>query len=135
MVTCRLSAAHRQRFGGLSSRETAGNPESQAGLAGKLLAAKLDDGMPRDDIAERLDVLLSELTALTAYVHSLQTNLTSLRAELQSGLKRVDDELNAARSRDQDLQRLVKFSVQANDGLRESVEARFDESDVKQDEQ
>jgi len=113
----------------------AGNPESPAGFAVKLLAAKLEDGMLRDDISERLDVLLSELTALTAYVHSLQTNLTSLRAELQSGLKRVDDELNAAKSRDQELQRLVKFSVQANDGLRESVEARFDEADVKQDEQ
>ena len=91
--------------------------------------------MPRDDTAERLELLLSEVAALTSYVHSLQANLTSLRAEVQSGLKRVDEELNAAKTRDQELLRLLKVTLQAGDGLRESVEARFDEADVKQDEQ
>jgi DNA anti-recombination protein RmuC len=91
--------------------------------------------MPLDDIGKRLDALLSDVAALTSYVHSLQTNLTSLRAEVQSGFKRVDEELNAAKIRDQEVQRLLKFSLHAGEGLRESVETRFDESDVKQDEQ
>lgn len=91
--------------------------------------------MPPDDTGKRLDALLSDVAALTSLVHSLQANLTSLRAEVQSGFKRVDDELNAAKIREQELQRLLKFCLQAGEGLRESVEARFDDSDVKQDEQ
>lgn len=96
---------------------------------------KLENGMPLDDLGKRLDVLLSDVAALTSYLQSLQTNLTSLRAEVQSGFKRVEEELSAARSRDQELHRLLKFSVQAGEGFRESVEARFDDADVKQDEQ
>ena len=104
-------------------------------LLAVLTIGKLENGMPPEDLAKRLDLLLSEVAALTSYVHSLQANVTSLRAEVQSGFKRVDDELNAAKIRDQELQRLLKVSLQAVEGFRESVESRFDDSDVKQDEQ
>ena len=106
-----------------------------AQLLAALTIGKLENGMPPDDLAKRLDLLLSEIAALTSYVHSLQANVTSLRAEVQSGFKRVDDELNAAKIRDQDAHRLLKSGLEAREGLRESVEARFDEADEKHDEQ
>jgi hypothetical protein len=80
---------------------------------------------------------------------AIDEKVTSLQDEVRSGFKRVDQELNAAQIRDEEIHRelnaakirdeeahrLLKFSLEAREGLRESVEARFEESDVKQDEQ
>jgi thymidylate synthase len=83
--------------------------------------AKLLNGMTLDDIGQRL-VAIDE-------------KVTSLQDELRSGFKRVDQELNAAKIRDEEAHRLLTFSLEAREGLRESVEARFDEADKKHDEQ
>ena len=97
--------------------------------------ARLSTGMTLDDIGRRLDTLQSDMTSVKSNVESLQTNLTSLHAEVQTGFKRVDEELNAAKIRDEEAHRLLKFSLEAREGLRESVETRFEEADRKHDEQ
>lgn len=97
--------------------------------------AKLADGMTLDDIGRRLDTLQSDMTSVKSNVQSLQTNLTSLQAGVQTGFKRVDEALNAAKIRDEEAHRLLEFSLEAREGLRESVDARFDEADKKHDQQ
>jgi hypothetical protein len=97
--------------------------------------ARLSNGMTLDDIGQRL-VAIDE-------------KVTSLQDEVRSGFKRVDDELtaakiraeeahrelNAAKIRDEEAHRLLTFSLEAREGLRESVEARFEEADSKHDDQ
>ena len=111
--------------------------------------AKLSTGMTLDDIGRRLDTLQSDMTSVKSNVGSLQANvrslqadagslqstLASLQAEVQTGFKRVDEELNAAKIRDEEAHHLLKFSLEAREGLRESVETRFEEADRKHDEQ
>jgi chromosome segregation ATPase len=79
--------------------------------------------------------LQSNVGSLQADAGSLQSTLASLQAEVRSGFKRVDEELNAAKIRDEEAHRLLKFSLEAREGLRESVEARFEEADKKHDDQ
>lgn len=97
--------------------------------------AKLPNGMTLDDIGQRLETLQSDVTSLKSSVQSVQSNLTSLQAEVRSGFTRVDEELNAAKIRDEKAHDLLKFSLEARDGLRESMDARFDAVEKKQDEQ
>ena len=77
--------------------------------------------MTLDDIGQRLV--------------GIDAKVTSLQEEVRSGFKRVDEELNAAKIRDEKAHELLKFSLEAREGLRESMEARFDEVDKKQDAQ
>jgi hypothetical protein len=97
--------------------------------------AKLANGMTLDDIGRRLDTLQSDMSSVKSIIESLQTNVTSLQAEMQTGFKRVDEELNAAKIRDEEAHRLLKFGLEAREGFCESVEARFDEADKKHDDQ
>ena len=118
--------------------------------------AKLAHGMTLDDIGQKLVAIDEKVTSLQAdmtsvkssvgsltsnvgslesNVGSLHANLASLQSEVRSGFKRVDDALNAAKIRDEEAHRLLKFSLEAREGLRESVEARFEEADKKHDEQ
>ena len=104
--------------------------------------ARLSTGMTLDDIGRRLDTLQSDMTSVKSNVGSLQADagslhstLASLQAEVRSGFKRVDEELNAAKIRDEEAHHLLKFSLEAREGLRESVETRFEEADRKHDEQ
>ena len=83
--------------------------------------AKLPNGMTLDDIGRRLV--------------AIDKKVTSLQAEMQTGFKRVDEELNAARIRDEEAHRLLTFSLEAREGLRESVETRFEEADRKHGQQ
>ena len=52
--------------------------------------------------------------------------LGGLEAEMRSGFTRVGEELNDAKIRDEELHGLLKFSLEAREGLRESMEQRFD---------
>ena len=54
---------------------------------------------------------------------------------MRSGFTRVDEELNKAKIRDEELHGLLKFSLEAREGLRESIEQRFDEMGKKQDQE
>ena len=83
--------------------------------------AKLAHGMTLDDLGQRLV--------------AIDDKVTSLQSEVRSGFKRVDEALNAAKIRDEEAHRLLKFGLEAREGLRESVEARFEEADKKHDEQ
>ena len=98
--------------------------------------------MTLDDIGQRLDAIDRKVTSLQAdmsevkpNVASVQSNLTALQVEVRSGFRRVDEELNAAKIRDEEAHRLLKFSLEAREGLRESMEVRFDAVEKKQDEQ
>lgn len=118
--------------------------------------AKLAHRMTLDDIGQRLVAIDEKVTSLQADmtavkssvgslesnvgslqsdVGSLHTNLASLQSEVRSGFKRVDEALNAAKIRDEEAHRLLKFSLEAREGLRESVENRFEVADRKHDEQ
>lgn len=104
--------------------------------------AKLPDGMTLDDIGRRLVAidakvtsLQADMTAVKSNLGSLESDVTSLRTEVRSGFQRVDQELNAAKIRDEKAHDLLKFNLEAREGLRESMEARFDAVEKKQDEQ
>ena len=84
--------------------------------------AKLSNEMTLDDIGQRL-VAIDEMVT------------SPLQDEVRSGFKRVDQELNAAKIRDEEAHRLLEFSLESREGPRESVDARFDEADKKHDEQ
>lgn len=82
---------------------------------------KLPDKMTLDGIAKRLD--------------AIDAKLGGLEVEMRSGFTRVGEELNNAKIRDEELHGLLKFSLEAREGLRESTEERFDEMGKKQDQE
>jgi hypothetical protein len=86
----------------------------------------MDDGrlpgeMTLDGIAKRLD--------------AIDARLGGLDVEMRSGFTRVGEELNKAKIRDEELHGLLKFSLEAREGLRESMEQRFDVMGKKQDQE
>lgn len=86
----------------------------------------MDDGrlpgeMTLDGIAKRLG--------------AIDAKLAGLEAEMRSGFTRVDEKLNDAKIRDEELHGLLKFSLEAREGLRESMEQRFDVTSNKHDQE
>ncbi len=65
----------------------------------------------------------------------LKGDIRSLDSRMEQGFRRVDDELNAARIRDEEAHSLLKFGLEAREALRESMESRFDATDKKHDEE
>ena len=63
---------------------------------------------------------------LDAKFGGLDAKVGGLEAEMRSGFTRVGEELNKAKIRDEELHGLLKFSLEAREGLRESMEERFD---------
>ena len=79
----------------------------------------MDDGrlpveMTLEDLAKRLEVF---------------------QTDVKAGFQRVDEQLNAARIRDEEMHSLLKFSFEAREGLRESMENRFDAIERKHDDE
>ena len=114
------------------------------------IAKRLDEigdnvGLLRSDVTSiKSDVtsLKSDVTSLKSDVTSLKSDMTSvksdvrsLRSEMEEGFQRVDQQLNDAKIRDEELHRLMKFGLEAREALRETTEARFDTVERKQDEQ
>ena len=66
---------------------------------------------------------------------SARIRVDTIEAGVQTGFHRVDEQLNAARIRDEQAHDLLKFSLEAREGLRESMERRFDATTKKQDEE
>jgi hypothetical protein len=89
---------------------------------------KLPGEMTLDGIAKRLDAIDARLGGLDAKVGGLEV-------EMRSGFKRVDEKLNEAKIRDEELHGLLKFSLEAREGLRESMEQRFDVMGNKHDQE
>ena len=77
--------------------------------------------MTLDGIAKRLD--------------AIDAKFDGLEAEMRSGFTRVDEKLNEAKIRDEELHGLLKFSLEAREGLRESMEQRFDVMGTKHDQE
>ena len=94
--------------------------------------AKIASDMTLDGIAQRLEKIQSDVAAL-------QTNITGMKAEMKVDMKTVKDDMKAgfndSKVRDEELRTLMKFGLEAREALRESVEARFDATDQKHDEE
>jgi hypothetical protein len=102
--------------------------------------------MTLDGIAKRLDAIDAKLGGLEAemksgfrrtdaQLHTVKTRADSIESEMRSGFTRVGEELNNAKIRDEELHGLLKFSLEAREGLRESIEERFDGMGKKQDQE
>ena len=61
----------------------------------------------------------------------LKRDIRSLDSRMEQGFRRVDEELNAARIRDEEAHRFLKFGLEAREALRETMEARFYATDTK----
>jgi uncharacterized coiled-coil DUF342 family protein len=104
--------------------------------------AKIADEMTLDGIAKRLE-------ALQTTVAGLQSNMTEMKSEMtemKSGMAGMTTEIsdvkhhvktgfNESRIRDEELRDLMKFGLEAREALRETVDARFDATDKKHDEE
>ncbi|MEO8681283.1 MAG: hypothetical protein ABI665_19690 [Vicinamibacterales bacterium] len=104
--------------------------------------AKLADDMTLNGIAKQLEAIRADLQGVKSDVAGVKSDLVGVKSDMQSmdtrmseGFRRVDEGLNAAKIRDEEAHRLLKFGLEAREGLRESIEARFDETDKKHDEE
>ncbi len=79
--------------------------------------------------------LNARVTDVTASVTDVKASVSSLDRRMTAGFTRVDEQLNAATVRDEELRGLMKFSLEANVALRESMETRFAAVDKKQDDE
>ena len=100
----------------------------------------MDDGrlpseMTLDGIAKRLDAIDAKLGGIEAKVGGLDAKVGGLEAEMRSGFKSIGEELNKAKIRDEELHGLLRFSLEAREGLRESMEQRFDVMEKNQDQE
>ena len=112
--------------------------------------ARLAGEMTLEGIARQLEGIRSDLTDLKADVSGLKGDVSGLKADvtglkadvgslkgavqgmdtrMTEGFRWVDEELNAAKIRDEALHGLMKFGLEAREALREAVDARFDATD------
>lgn len=103
---------------------------------------KLASEMTLDGIARQLEAIRSDMTDMKADMTDMKADMTGMKAdiaglktELSGGFRKVGEELNAAKIRDEELRGLTKFGLEAREALRQSVTARFDETDKKHDEE
>jgi hypothetical protein len=89
----------------------------------------------RGGLATKVGELDTRVGGLDTKVGGLDTKVGGLQAEMRSGFKRVDEKLNEAKIRDEELHGLLKFSLEAREGLRESMEQRFDVMGNKHDQE
>ena len=105
--------------------------------------------MALDDVARELANLRTEMAGVRSDVVGVKTELAGVKSgvagvkselavmktEMTEGFTRVDEQLNAAKVRDEHLHDLMKFGLEAREALRESIEDRFDRTERKHDEQ
>ncbi len=105
------------------------------GIARQLEAIRADISGVKDDISGlkgEINGVKGEMAGMRA---DLKGDIRSLDSRMEQGFRRVDDELNAARIRDEEAHSLLKFGLEAREALRESMESRFDATDKKHDEE
>ena len=73
------------------------------------------------DIARKLD--------------TIDTRLSTVDARLSTLEQKVDEGFNASKVRDEELHRLTRFGLEADEVMGDSITRRFDASDRKHDEQ
>ena len=106
----------------------------------------MDDGrlareMTLETISKQLREIDTKVGHLDTKVGSLDAKLGELDTKMTAGFKKVDDRskdvdrrFNEAKIRDEELHGQVKFSLEAREALRDTMMARFDTTDKKQDE-
>ena len=87
------------------------------------------------DLKADVTDLKADVTDLKANVTNLEATVSTLDRTMTSGFRRVDEQLDASKVRDEELRGLMKFSLEANVALRESMEAAFTAVDKKQDDE
>ena len=98
---------------------------------------KTDVAVLKTDVAvlkTDVGVLKTDVSVLKTDMAGVKTDIAGLMYEVKTGFERVDTELNDARIRDEQLHSLMKFGLEAREALRESVTARFDETDRRHEE-
>ena len=88
-----------------------------------------------DAIDARLGGHDAKFDAIDARLGGHDAKFDGLEAEMRSGFTRIDEKLNEAKIRDEELHGLLKFSLEAREGLRESMEQRFDVIGNKHDQE
>ncbi len=119
------------------------------GIARQLEAIRADISGVKDDIngvKDDINGVKDDINGLKGEINGVKGEMAGMRADLkgdirsldsrmEQGFRRVDDELNAARIRDEEAHSLLKFGLEAREALRESMESRFDATDKKHDEE
>lgn len=104
--------------------------------------ARLANEMTLDGIARQLEAIRSDVAGVKSDMTDMKSDMTGMKSEtarlkdeMRDGFWKIGEDLNAARIRDEELHRLMTFGLEAREGLRESVETRFDATDKKHDEE
>ncbi len=119
------------------------------GIARQLEAIRADISDVKDDVngvKDDVNSLKDDINGVKGEINGVKGEMAGMRADLkgdirsldsrmEQGFRRVDDELNAARIRDEEAHSLLKFGLEAREALRESMESRFDATDKKHDEE
>ena len=98
------------------------------------LAAKLDaHGAKLDARGAKLDAQGAKLDAQGAKLDAQGAKLDSQGAKLDALDKKMDQGFNDSKIRDERLEGLMKFGLEAREVLRDEMHRRFDDTDRKQD--
>ena len=77
----------------------------------------------------------SRMGSMESRMGSMDSRMDTMQKEMKDGFAHVDQKLNEARMRDEELRGLMTFGLEAREALRETMEERFTEADKKHDEQ
>lgn len=83
----------------------------------------------------KIEAMDSKIEAMDSKIETMDSKIDTVAQEMRDGFARVDDELRAAKIRDESLHSLMKFGLEAREVLRDEVGRRFDATDRKLDEQ
>ncbi len=92
--------------------------------------------MTLEDIARKLDTIDTRLSTLERKVDDgFSASENALRSGLATLESKIDDSSRASRIRDEELHRLTRFGLEADEVIADSINRRLDESNHKHDEQ
>ncbi len=86
-------------------------------------------------VDQRFDAVNGKFTAVDKRLNTAQARDAAIETAMKDGFRDVREGLNAAKIRDEQIHGLLKFSLEAREGLRESMDDRFDAMDKKHDEE
>ncbi len=105
------------------------------GMKGDITGMKGDITGMKGGIASGFTGLKRDIQSLDARMQDGFHTIDERFHKVDERFGKVDEELNAARIRDGEAHSLLKFGLEAREGLRESMEACFDATDRKHDEE
>ena len=101
-------------IGGINSRVD--------GINAEIGGLKADVGGIKADLLD----IKSDVTVIKSDIGDMKSDIGGLKYEVVAGFKRVDDELDAARIRDEEMRGLIKLNFEALQGHRQSTDAKFE---------